>query len=347
MPAVGVTEDFFAIGGHSLLAVRLMARMKEVLGRTVPLPVLFEQPTIAALALAIQAEHPDTAETPASPLVPIQTKGDRPPFFAIHPVGGTVFCYYLLAQKLGKDQPFYGLQALGGFNSAAEPLGSIEAMAAAYLKEMRAVQPQGPYRLGGWSSGGHIALEVAQQLRAIGETVEVLAMFDTISSTLLRDADGTSHEVAMKKLLLEEPDEDKVAAVMAWSDVGGEIEDGIAMLGDVQALWAKGLERAKAMPHFPPNAGEVELRRHGLLVARSLRAGLRYEAKPYAGSIAVFATRESLTEFSDPALGWRSLAGGGVTIHPVEGGHLTLMDTPFVETLAERLGPLLGGGEKT
>nr|WP_304984929.1 non-ribosomal peptide synthetase [Corallococcus sp. CA047B] len=169
---IGVTQPFFDLGGHSLLAAKLMARIRERLHRELPLAALFQAPTVEQLARLLRQ-----APTAFSPLVPIQPHGTQRPFFCVHPVGGNVLAYAELAKQLGPDQPFHGLQSQG-LDGTRPPLDTVEAMAALYVDALRAVQPRGPYRLGGWSMGGVVAYEMARQLQARGEAVELLALID-------------------------------------------------------------------------------------------------------------------------------------------------------------------------
>ncbi|MDX6577959.1 MAG: hypothetical protein QOE96_3912, partial [Blastocatellia bacterium] len=173
--SIGINDNFFELGGHSLLAVRLFAQIEKAFGRNLPLATLFQAPTVKQLARMLREEG-----WPASwsSLVMIQGGGRRTPFFCVHAAGGNVLEYHDLARLLGSDQPFYGLQARG-LNGKEEPHTGIREMAAHYLKEMRDVQPEGPYQLGGRSSGGTIAFEMACQLGAEGQQVSLLALLDT------------------------------------------------------------------------------------------------------------------------------------------------------------------------
>ncbi|HLO02368.1 MAG TPA: amino acid adenylation domain-containing protein, partial [Symbiobacteriaceae bacterium] len=168
---ISVTDNFFALGGHSLTAVRLVSRMQAVLGPRITVSALFKAPTVAELAA-----HSRQQGTAPSVLVPIQPDGTQPPLFFVHPVGGGVACYQPLAQALGLEQPLYGLQSPG---LSGEACDQIESLAATYLEAMRSVQPAGPYQLGGWSLGGLIAYEMARQLTAAGEAVALIALVDT------------------------------------------------------------------------------------------------------------------------------------------------------------------------
>ena len=189
-----VHTSFFDAGGHSLLALRLVSRMQQVLGVEVPLRQLFVDSSVAGLASAVDAlrpkanwspaelgwtvgAEPDRAFLPPS-LVAIQPYGDRPPFFCIHPAGGLVYLYYELAYQIGLDQPFWGVQDMS-LSGLAEPHPRVEDYAAEHLRSIQAFQPQGPYYLGGWSFGGLIAYEIACRLVQQGEQVAFLALFDT------------------------------------------------------------------------------------------------------------------------------------------------------------------------
>src|SRR6185295_19030205 len=142
-----------------------------------PLATLFQAPTVARLAAVIEKDW-----TPAwSSLVEIQPGGSRPAFFCVHALGGNVVEYYELARHLGEEQPFYGLQSQG-FDGKRSPHTRVEDMAAHYIKELRELQPEGPYFIGGRSLGGMVAFEMAQQLRAQGQTIGLLALLDTYPS---------------------------------------------------------------------------------------------------------------------------------------------------------------------
>src|SRR5260370_26293793 len=175
--SIGRDQNYFDLGGDSPLAVQLFAQIEKVFGVKLPLATLFDAPTIEELARILGRE----ASAPRwSPLVAIQPAGSRPPFFCIHGAGGNVLIYRDLSQNLGPDQPFYGLQS-PGLDGSRPPLTRIEEMAALYVKEIRTVQPYGPYFLGGYCMGGTIAYEMAQQLRAQGEQVGLLALVDTLN----------------------------------------------------------------------------------------------------------------------------------------------------------------------
>jgi yersiniabactin nonribosomal peptide synthetase len=170
LDAIGVHDDFFELGGQSFAAVRVMTRVEQTFGRRLPLSLILEGRTIAALAERLGRRHD------WSPLVTLRGDGAGRAAFFVHPAGGNVLCYRGLAQAL--QRPFHGLQA-AGLSGEQAPLDDVPAMAALYLRAVRQQQPQGPYLLGGWSSGGAIAFEMARQLERDGERVEGVVLIDT------------------------------------------------------------------------------------------------------------------------------------------------------------------------
>ena len=172
---ISVRDNFFELGGHSLLAIRLFALIEKQLGKKLPLTAVFQGATIEHLASVLRQQ---ATSGPQSSLVAIQPGGSKRPLFLVHPAGGHVFPYVHLAKFLGPDQPCYGLQARG-LEDGQDPHTRIEDMAAYYIQALQTVQPTGPYLLGGWSMGGVVAFEMAQQLHAQGQRVALLALLDS------------------------------------------------------------------------------------------------------------------------------------------------------------------------
>ena len=180
IPRVGVQDDFFDLGGNSLIAVRLMAKIRADHGVTLPLSVLLQARTIAALAQVIARGHEPSSW---SAMVPIQPQGQRTPLFCVHPGGGNVLGYQEFISHLDPDQPVYAIQAYGVVEGQT-PHDSIHQMALLYIQEMRKVQPTGPYYLGGESFGGLVAYEMACQLVQGGERVAFLFVGDAWPKTV-------------------------------------------------------------------------------------------------------------------------------------------------------------------
>ena len=297
---IGIHDNFFDLGGHSLLAVRVMHRIETVCGVRLPIASLFQAPTVAQLASLLRKQD---SVIPRS-LVMIQKGGSKPPLFLVHGIGGGVLRYRDLARHLPPDQPVYGLQALGmaGGNICHD---RVEDMAQYYVNEIRTVQSEGPYCLGGFSFGGVIAFEMAQQLHRQNKEVIVLALFDSFPTTY-----KTHGAVAT---LWKLPLRDKVAYV----------------IGKFQYLMHRTARRI-TFAFFPAALKQVQ--------AACLRATRQYIPNPYPGRVLLFrASDRPLGSRDDMFLGWNDLALGGVEVHAVPGNHLSIVDEPEVYTLAAQL----------
>ena len=294
---IGIRDNFFEMGGHSLLAARLMHRTGQALGMTLPLAVLFQAPTIEKLAAALQ--HSGCSQYWSS-LVPIQTSGSKPAFFCVHGVGGNVLNLRQLARHMSPDYPLYGLQAQG-LDGKRPCLGSLEEMAAHYMKEIRTIQPQGPYFVGGYSLGGLIAYEMARQLSAKGEEVALVALLDTYPGSVK----PTSHSLLR---LLRTPQRLFVEVPYAAVD---------------------SLRRRIKRGRIAPSLKDV--------FHQNAAAGNRYVLRPYGGTVALFrAADKSWRNSGDPYALWTSLAAK-LEIHEIPGDHRGILYEPQVEHLAERL----------
>ncbi|WP_307791007.1 thioesterase domain-containing protein [Streptomyces actuosus] len=166
---ISVTDDFFELGGNSLLAVALVNRMNRTFGGQVPLQVLFDAPTVEKLSARLDAE----ASEPLTRLVPLQPEGTGAPIHCWPGLGGYPMNLRPLAAALGKDRPVHGIQA-HGINRGEVPYGTVGEMAAADVEAIRSVQPDGPYVLCGYSFGARVAFEAARQLEQAGQRVEHL-----------------------------------------------------------------------------------------------------------------------------------------------------------------------------
>ncbi|HET7233234.1 MAG TPA: amino acid adenylation domain-containing protein [Longimicrobium sp.] len=327
---VGARDDFFACGGHSLLAVRLVSRIRQETGAEVPLHALFSAGTVEAVAVLVSGEG-TTAARP--PLVAIRATGTRRPFFCVHAVDGHVLSYAPLAARLGADRPFYGLQAAGV--EGGEPLETVEAMAAAYVAALKDVQPAGPYLLGGWSMGAVVAFEAARQLRAAGEEIGCLVLIDP--PTAVR-APGWHDEAAF----LEDTLRDLLGGHLPAGFNPGELR---ALDADERVAWLHAeAVRAGALP------AELEASRLASLlrVRRANLAALRsYQPATFDGPALLLraAERPVATGDAPRRLDWASLCTGGVEVHTVPGSHHTLLREPHVAMLAERLRASLDAGE--
>ncbi|HEY1904169.1 MAG TPA: SDR family NAD(P)-dependent oxidoreductase [Terracidiphilus sp.] len=339
---VGLEDDFFALGGHSLVGIRLFAKIKKTYDVDLQLVVLFEARTVRQLAAVIRdAQHPAAAEQRVwSALTPIQASGSRIPIFCVHAIGGDVVFYEPLSQALGPDQPFYAFRSpqltTDNFRET-----SIEELASLYVKELRAFYPQGPYLLGGASYGGVIAFEMAQQLSAQGAEPALLFLFDT-------SAPGSIQRV-------ETPDKIRAFSQRLRKQGVPYLARKIVLKGDY--WWKQIVKRANdATILFYRLAGQdlpVGLRYYQAEKAH-WQTVERYRTQRYPGKIALlravergYLGMELLGTREGPDLGWGKLAGGGLEIHPVSGEHGNMLDEPQVRTVAAELKTILPDSETT
>jgi amino acid adenylation domain-containing protein len=205
---LGVTDDFFSLGGHSLLAARLVARLESAFGKSIPMAALFRDPTIVGLARSIDRETPNSR----SLLVPLRSGGTGAPLFLVHGLSGSALVYMDVARRLDSDRPVFAINARG-LDDNSQPLATIEQMASLYVAAIREIRPEGPYLLGGWSMGGAIALEMAAQLRELGECVELVMLLDSAPPRFVASLDG--HDEQHQKFERAETDQRTGSVVRA------------------------------------------------------------------------------------------------------------------------------------
>ena len=333
---IGVRDNFFDLGGHSLQAVRMFAEVEAEFSKNVPLATLFEASTIEKLADILRQ---DGWTAPESSLVPIQPLGTKPPFFCIHAKGGNVLFYRDLARHLGNDQPFYGLQArrLGGRQVGHS---SVEEMAEFYIKEIKEIQPEGPYHLGGSSFGGLAAFEMARQLHSIGDEVAMLALFDTGTPDYPRVLPGTTRLLAKLFELIRRAQlhRDRLSATGPAGKAG--YVGGLIKKASLQYRRRVRNSFKKAVRKFYQNyKGDGSIPSNYIQIEDQIwRAGQKYVPRTYPGRLTLFrASRQPLGIHPDPTLGWDGLAEGGIEIHEVEGHHGSIIAEPYVSELAAKL----------
>ncbi|HEU4454778.1 MAG TPA: thioesterase domain-containing protein, partial [Longimicrobium sp.] len=323
---VGLHDDFFDLGGHSLLGLRLLALVKKRLGRTLALPVLFTASTPAALS----AEVDDTGEgRDFIHLVPMGgQESELTPIFLVHPAGGTIFKYADLARHLGTERPIYAIQA-AGVTDGAEPLRTVDLMAARYLEEVRRMQPHGPYFLAGWSAGGVITVEMAHRLRAAGEEVALVGLLDSSPPNAekpipdpvhlyrrlaagLSSAEPTELD-ALEDEMRELPIDDRLPALAVWLAAHGA-ESRVQELDGLKSV----------VEVFRANVGAA--RRHPLA--------------PYPGRVTLFLAewgRGDGWEVAGLPELWSPYVSGELELVIVPGTHVSMVNEPYVRGVAAAL----------
>ncbi|HYO17028.1 MAG TPA: acyltransferase domain-containing protein, partial [Thermoanaerobaculia bacterium] len=327
---IGVHDDFFDLGGSSLMAVQLGARLRRSLGVELPADFLFQAPTLAALAELTASLRPDEGRPVEQPrsscLVRLQAGDGRRPLFMVHQVGGNVYTFRALGRALGADQPLYGLRSRG-LEEGEEPFTRIEDMAEHYLELVRAAQPTGPFRIGGASMGGMVAFEMAHRLHAAGETVELLALMDTPCGEQMPRRPPTGPEIVIGALA---------------GRVELTLEELLPLEPEEQIAYA--FEKARRAGALSESFGETQARRLVRILQANVAALLAYEPRPWPGRMTFFRAEERRPDDPPrPELAWIELARGGCDVLLVPGTHESMHEPPHVQVMAERLKSALEG----
>jgi amino acid adenylation domain-containing protein len=329
---VGVTEDFFRLGGHSLKALHVTTRIRTLFGLDLPLAVLFRAPTIERMASLIDGG----SSYGRSPLVrldlPARPAADAPgalPFFCVHGVGGNVFRLVDLARLVGR--PFYGLQGWSDLEDV-EHLDAVDKMARRYLAEVRRVQPSGPYLLGGLCVGSMVAFEMARTLEEEGEPVAFVGVINTEMSDLAATTSlgEQRFEAGIARELRIPVSADRLRELSPEERLGYVLEEG---------------RRLRALPEgFTLRDAE----RYIEIFRRNFTAALNYRPEPCGLRVTLFvATGDEggPAPAGDPTCGWGRYAGGGVEVLEIPGDNASMLRSPQVEVLAATLAAALDAAE--
>jgi aspartate racemase len=326
--SLGTRDNFFELGGHSLLAVKLLAKLEKKLHRNYSLTTLFQSPTVEQMTLAIAQQE---KSNPDPTIIPIQPYGSRPILFCIHILGRGLEFYRPLAKHLGLEYPLYGLncQLMKPHNAK---LNRVETLAAYYINSMRQLQPEGPYYLIGFSFGGKVAFEMAQQLVRQNLDVGFLGLVDSFPfpparhSFLRRMAGHYKNTVESNGTYLVEKLREKIKG---------------------SYLNIKGIYRKILAKFFPsstlaldPDLEDFMLQQENRLSQQQNRqASEKYILKPYPGRVTLFVAEDSFNGVFEVAsdLGWSSLVQDGLDVYPVPGNHVSMLEDPNVEILAKNI----------
>lgn len=316
LAVIGRYENLLDLGLSSLKALKAFGAIEQTFGRKLPLSTLIQAPTVAAIAQILDQQ--DSA-VPWSPLVVLQPEGTSSPFFCVPGLAGNVLYLRKLADYLGSNQPFYGLQARGSDGKEAS-FNSVEAMAAYYIQAIQTIQPEGPYYLGGHSFGGLVAFEMAQQFIAQGQEIALLALIDRQGPNLKQNPNISIGERISLKLAnwkaLDREDQ--------WKYLQKEILDRVDYWGE--RVLTKNRYRAW-MQKSPIDQ----------VSAAHWHALTHYTPKFYPGRLCLFTAKVKRTyEAYDPLLGWEGVAAS-VEVFQVPGNHVGMLKEPYVRELAKQL----------
>ncbi len=356
---VRVHDNFFDIGGHSLLAMRVLSRMRDALQVTLPLRTFILHPTIEGLVQAIHEAAPESAQGFDPCIVVLRGTGTKPPLFCALGAGGAAFSYSALAKHLDASQPVYGLQYshLPDF----EQFATVESVAARYIEAICTVQPEGPYHIAGWSYGGVVAYEIAQQLITQGAEVALLAVIDCQAKvpsppSLSRYVGRFRHHVTRnwKRIVILASNRETVMAYardLLRLMLKKKTAPGAARLSIREYIHfaISDIRRVYAMKQSGIDVPEAHVSRLGMLedtFVRRVIAGFRaneraaaaYRMRPYPGPLTLFRTEDTPLAFArnDLTLGFKDLASR-VDVRMLEGHHLMLVREPYVTVLAKSL----------
>ncbi|MFM8275799.1 MAG: thioesterase domain-containing protein, partial [Cyanobium sp.] len=341
---VGRHDDFFALGGHSLLVLRLLIEIDQAFGVRLSAGAVFVRPTLANLADAICDSR---LVEQASALVPLQPKGQEPPLFVSPGLMGSVLYLQVLAEALGEDRPIFGLPNPG--LDGRPPLASVPELAAHHLLAIRRRQPRGPYYLAGHSSGGRVAFEMARQLERQGETVASLIILDTTAPD--RSSHGAGGPDPSLELEVDRiSDRELLVALIKLAEEEFKVEFGVSEQSiltepDEQVAQARALAAFQSNGLLPQSGDIAELQSLLAVYRTGLLAHARFWIdEPVRAPIHLFKARdqEGVEALAHrPAYGWDEWSDEGTTVIEVAGSHGEMVMPPHVATLAERMREIL------
>jgi amino acid adenylation domain-containing protein len=326
---IAVTDNFFDLGGHSLSAVRLFSEIEKTFGEAPPLAALYVAPTIEQLGTAIRQK----GFLRGSSLVPVRLQGSKPPLFLIRGLPIDVLLYYDLAQHLNGDRPIYLLDA-----EVSKDPQTVEQIAASYVREMRAVQPEGPYYLAGACFAGVVAFEMAKQLAEAGQQVALVVLMDSFRPRLYQ-------ALPLRRRINYQARRVKVHSRELWRlDRKTRAAYARQKADDLRMLWKRriysiGFSVSRGMKHpLPPKLVDPN--------ELNLWADEQYVPSTYSGHVILFRAMEQglLPDFPQD-LGWSDFVTGKFQVFDTPGDHATMLKPPHVQVLAAKLDACLSEGQ--
>ncbi|PMB02573.1 hypothetical protein CEN49_25260 [Fischerella thermalis CCMEE 5273] len=322
---IGITDPFFQLGGHSLLTVRMMAEIQRRLNKKLPVSAIFQGETIERLAGMLRSNDMPLEDSRIVELQkPKQT--DRKPIFFLHPAGGNVHCYVPLAYLLGEDQPVYAVQSPSLVNNQL-PYPDFISRAKHYAKEIQSVQPEGPYRLGGWCYGGVVAFAVAQELKREGQEVDHLILMDSF----------------VPRRISKEEEPDRAEIVQSFSvNLEWDYTENQQSLDRLRAMSDEEhidylVELAGKGSDVSMDASYEQLQDALHLWMANLQLVWKYQPEMYAGRLTCIQPAEKGVDMT----GWNRWASEGAQFFRGKGNHYTMIRPPHLQPLAEQIRSIL------
>ena len=326
---VGVFDNFFDLGGHSLAAVRMVTEVRKLTGKNLPLATLFQAPTLGAIADILRK---DGWAPSWSSLVPMQPLGSKRPLFLVHGAEGNVLLYQRLTKYLGPDQPVYGLQSQG-LNGDGNMDINVQDMASRYVNEVVAEYPEGPYRLGGYCLGGIIAFEMAQQLTAMGKEVELVILLDTYNVATI-----VNRPAELMRRLFRSLQNMWFHSLNTLSLNSGNGLEFLREKLDIARI-RTGV-RVHALLHtLNRGSGSQKKNVYPHLAIKKLndRAADQYVPRPYDGRVALVRSKGYFLDRTSPHFGWDKYVRGTLTVYELPMYPRAMLTEPFCCSLAKTL----------
>jgi thioesterase domain-containing protein/acyl carrier protein len=343
---IGVKDNFFTLGGYSLTTVRLFAQIEQEFGKKFPLTTLLQAPTLEQLATLLDPSQPQVVQ---ESLILLQDGGAYPPLFLIHDGDGETLLYLNLAQCLQPKRPVYGIQP---YNQQGYPMmhTRIPEMAVDYLEQIRSIQPEGPYLLGGLCAGGVIAFEIARQLQSQGQKVDLVALIDAADVEAPKRFGYTSNQRMSRftKALLGkgQPTNSQKQILDTLNTAIKKVNNLIAyeLRTRMQESWDNlkmrlfryYLDRGLLPPKFLQN-----------IPVRTVYLFSEREYSPqglFTGEVTLFCASQGegddepyINIYGDPLLGWGNRTTGGVKVYNIPGGHSSMLQPPNVQIMADAI----------